>query len=249
VQGAIVDANLGGHPYVRLHLLGPDGDTTLREAAKLYEYVFAYALVDLGEVEGFTRDRKWSQLITLDDTAETTFQGFHKKVRQEVRKSIRDEETTVAVDDPARDESYDFYRRMKEADGVTPDVEEDFGSVRWINGYHQGELVSLSSWFDSGTVLRAHHSITTRKQTGVDTSLIGRLTRRLSWEACLLGLDLGRDFIDLAGVSPDDPAKAGITAFKQGFGGETVEVHVYRRSAESWPEAVRLAAERGRSVP
>jgi hypothetical protein len=249
VRGVIVDTQLAGHPYARLHLLGKEDLDLLVDAAARYEYVHAYSFADLGQLDGFSKERKWSQLITLGDSPETTFGGFHKKVRQEVRKATRDDHVAVIVDDQAREEAYSFYRAMKEADGVTPDIEEDFEAVRWVNGYYRGELASLSSWYDSGETLRAHHSVTTRKLSGIDTSLVGRLTRRLSWEACVLGYEEGRRFIDLAGVDPDDPIKAGITSFKRGFGGETVPVHVYRRATDRWAEAVQAAAERGRVIP
>jgi len=87
------------------------------------------------------------------------------------------------------------------------------------------------SWYDCGEALRGKHYASTRKQETADTALIGRLTRRLFGEACQLGIGNGYSYIDLGGLNPIDPAKRGASQFKQSFGGETVEINIYRRAA------------------
>jgi len=238
-----------GHPFVRFYVVDDAEAKELEVAAQLYEYVFAYSLVDLGDMPGFTKEHKLAQILSLDATPEELLATLPKNTQYKVRRTYRDEDVVVVVDDPARELSYEFYRTIKKASNVVPDIEEDFQSVRWINAYHQGDLVSSTSWFDSGVVLRGKHFVSTRKSQGVDTGLIGRLTGRLFWEACLLGIEEGRRFVDLAGVSLDDPRKRGITEFKQRFGGETVDVYVYRRSTEVWQDVVNRASIAGLTVP
>ena len=248
MRGVIVDSNLDGLPFVRLYLTSSDGAADLIEAAERYEYVYAYSLADLGEVEGFSRDGKWTQLVGLDGTVEEVFGRLNKNNRSKVKRTFGVDSLSVLVDDPAQDDSYSFYRSVKEADGVLPDIEEDFASARWINAYLDGDLASSTCWFDSGEVLRAKHIVSTRKDVGTDSSLIGRLTRRLFWEACAFGIDNGHRFVDLGGLDPDDPNKRGVAEFKQSFGGETVPVFVYRRASASWDAASERALAGGRVV-
>jgi hypothetical protein len=130
-----------------------------------------------------------------------------------------------------------------------PDIEQDFSSIRWINAYdHGGRLICSTSWFDSGEVLRSKHIVSNRKRAGADAALIGRLTRRLLWEACLLGLKSGYRYIDLGGVDPYDPTKRGVLEFKQSFGGATVEIYVYRHATEAWRDVAQTAIVEGKTV-
>lgn len=249
MQDVIVDADLEGHRFIRLYIVDSGKALQLREAISAgYEYVFAYALTDLGQVEGFTREEKWTQLLSLATTSDELFAGLHKNNRYKVRRTYRDPDVEIVVDDPARDASYDFYRAVKEADGVVPDIRADFSSVRWINAYRRGELISSTCWFDSGRVLRAKHIVSMRKREPEDAALIARLTRRLFWEACLLGLDNRYRYVDLGGLDPQDPDKKGVADFKRSFGGETVKVYVYRSATEAWNEAATGAFRAGATV-
>jgi hypothetical protein len=248
-HGAIVLASRHGHPYARFHIVEVEQAGVLTKAAEHFDYVSAYSLVDLGPLPRFSVDQKWSQLLRLDGSAEELLEGFHKKVRQQVRRAYRDEGTVVVVDDHARDESLAFYRAIKEEDGAGVHIEEDFSSVIWINGYVHGQLVAASSWFDSGTALRCHHSMSTRKQEGVDPAQMSRLNRLLMWEGCRLAEQLDRRYVDLAGIDLQDPAKHGLAEFKLGFGGETVPVHIYRFATPAWDEVVAQAKSEGREIP
>lgn len=245
MKGVIVDAALEGLPFIRLYLTEADAGHNLAEAAQRYEYVYAYSLVDLGEVESFSREQKWTQLINLDGSSDEVFAGLNKNNRSKVKRTYGVESLSVVVDDPARDESYAFYRTVKEADGVLPDIEEDFSSVVWMNAYLGGELTSSTCWFDSSAVLRAKHIVSTRKEQGADPNLVGRLTRRLFWEACAFGIEKGHRYVDLGGLDTTDPDKRGITEFKQSFGGETIPVYVYRRATEGWRNVSERALEDG----
>jgi hypothetical protein len=50
----------------------------LKDAAKKYEYVFAYSLVDLGAVDGFSRSRSLLQLIFLQGSQNAILDRLHK---------------------------------------------------------------------------------------------------------------------------------------------------------------------------
>lgn len=249
MQGSIVRAELHGHPFIRLYLITPDRSDALVEAVNAgFDYVFAYSLHDLGDVPGFSRLQKWTQLLRLEGSPDDLFASLNKNNRYKLRRTYRDEGVTIVVDDSDRAGSYRFYKSVKEADGVVADIAEDFTSVRWINAYQSERLVASTCWFDSGEVLRAKHIVSTRKQEADDAALVGRLTRRLFWEACMLGLASGHRYVDLGGIDPDEPAKRGITAFKQSFGGEAVSVFVYRYATQDWRELSQRELTAGRMV-
>lgn len=249
MQGSIVTASLHGLRFVRLYLVSPDSSDALVEPVRAgFDYVFAYSLHDLEDVPGFSKEQKWTQLLQLDGSPEELFASLNRNNRYKVKRTYRDEGVKFVVDDPDRDGSYRFYKDVKEADGVVPDVAEDFTSVRWVNAYQSGQLIASTCWFDSGDVLRAKHIVSTRKHDTTDAALIGRLTRRLFWEACLLGLDSGHHYVDLGGLDPDDPGKHGITAFKQSFGGDTVQVFVYRYATPDWREMSQRELTAGRMI-
>lgn len=234
--GVIATGDLAGLSFVRLYLLDPDDLGHLETASKDHSYVFAYSLIDFDEVDGFEREVKATQLVTLDGTEDDVFNGLNKNNRYKVRRSFRDEDVIVSVDDPDREASLAFYKAVKAADGVTPDIDEDFTNVRWINAYRNGDLISSTCWFDSGRVLRAKHIVSTRKDEGADSNLIGRLTRRLFWEACVVGISEGHRHVDLGGVDTSTESKSGVADFKLSFGGETVDVYVYRKTTPEWDE-------------
>jgi hypothetical protein len=249
MHGSIVTASLHGHRFVRLYLISPGSADALVEPVRAgFEYVFAYSLHDLGDVPGFSRQQKWTQLLRLDRSPDELLASLKKNSRYEIKRTYRDEGVKILTDDPDRDGSYRFYKDVKEADGVIPDIAEDFTSVRWINAYQGERLIVSTCWFDSGDVLRAKHIVSTRKHATADAALIGRLTRRLFWEACLFGLARGHRYVDLGGLDPDDPAKQGITAFKQSFGGETVRNFVYRYATPYWRELSQRELTAGRMV-
>ncbi len=243
-QNVIAAGDLDGLRFVRLYLLDLDDADRLATAADSNDYVFAYSLVDFGEVDGFDREEKATQLVTLDGTEDEVFDGLNKNNRYKVRRSYRDEDVVVLVDDPDREASLAFYQAVKTADGVVPDIEEDFTTVRWINAYREGNLISSTCWFDSGRILRAKHIVSTRKELGADSNLIGRLTRRLFWEACVVGIGEGHQYVDLGGVDTNTEVKSGVADFKLSFGGETVDVFVYRRTTPDWDEMIGRVADR-----
>lgn len=249
MQNSIVAASLHGHRFIRLYLVDPDDSTALVEhVCAGLDYVFAYSLHDLGDVPGFSRQQKWTQLLRLNRSPDELLGSLKKNSRYEVRRSYRDEGITIVVDDPDHTGCYRFYKDVKEADGVIPDIAEDFTSVRWINAYQGERLIVSTCWFDSGDVLRTKHIASTRKQETANAALVGRLTRRLFWEACLLGLSSGHRYVDLGGLDPDDPGKRGVAAFKQSFGGETVQIFVYRYATPYWHELSQRERTAGRMI-
>jgi hypothetical protein len=249
MRHVIVEGTLHGCSFVRLYLLDGEHVADLIDHVNHgYDYIFAYSLVDLGEVEGFSREKKLSQFISLDGAEDVIFGRLHKTNRKKIRRTYRDHEVDIVIDDPAGQESYEFYCRVKKAEGVRPDFAADFSSVRWINAYHREELISSTSWYHNDHVLRGKHYVSIRKQSGIDTALVGRLTRRLFWEACVLGIRGGLRYVDLGGLDPHDPSKQGIYEFKRSFGGDTQDIYIYRRYTKSWERVKEEVTAQGMAV-
>ena len=248
MESKILVSHLYGHRYMRLYLRDHADLAELHSAAEQCDYVFAYSRVDFGEIEGFTRVPKQSQVVSLDGTPEQIFAGLGQRSRQEIRKTYRDSGLRIVVDDSYRDESYRFYSEVKEQERASPDVEQDFDSVRWINAYMENSLVSVNSIYTNRKVLRGKHIASLRKQSGLDPALIGRINRRLLWEACALGIAEGRAEFDMGGVDFNDPAKRGISEFKRRFGGGTVDIYVYRYASPAWSVVAQRAGTCGKEV-
>ncbi len=244
----IAEGTLYGQRFVRLYVVEPDGADDLARLMDEYDYVFAYSLADMGDLDGFSRETKMTQLLTLGPSPDATFETLNKNNRYKIRRSFRDPGIEVRTDDPDRSGALDFYRQTKLAEGVAPDIDEDFDLIRWVNAYQDDHLISATCWFDSGEVLRAKHIVSVRKDSGADTALIGRLTRRLFWEACLIGIAEGHRHVDLGGIDVAATEKSGVAEFKQSFGGELAEVLVYRSASIGWADAVETAAAAGLTV-
>lgn len=244
----IAEGTLYGQRFVRVYVIDPNRSDDLTRLKDEYDYVFAYSLADMGEIDGFSREKKMTQLLTVGASADEMFETLNKNNRYKIRRSYRDPGIEVRVDDPDRSGALHFYRETKLAEGVAPDIDEDFDLVRWVNAYEGDHLVSATCWFDSGEVLRAKHIVSVRKDSGADTALIGRLTRRLFWEACLIGITEGHRHVDLGGIDVAATEKSGVAEFKQSFGGELAEVLVYRSSSQGWSDAVATAVGAGLTV-
>lgn len=248
VKTMLLDTQLYGHRYMRLYLRDDDDFDELLAAVKQCDYVFAYSRVDFGEIDGFTMTPKQSQIVGLTGTPDEVLASLGQRSRQEIRKTYRDEDLHVVADDPARDETYRFYSGVKREEGADPDVAEDFESARWINAYFRGELVSVNSVYSNRNVIRGKHLASLRKHSNLDPAVIGRINRRLLWEACALGIAEGRTEFDMGGVDFTDPAKRGISEFKRRFGGETVNIYIYRYTTPAWADVTQQQQEEGKEI-
>lgn len=248
MDSTLLDSQLYGHRYTRLYLRSHTDLDDLYSAAAQCDYVFAYSRVDLGALDGFTREPKHSQVVGLNGTPDEIFASLGRRARQEIRKTYTDSDLRIVVGDSAHRETYRFYSKVKEQEGARPDVEEDFDSVRWINAYIRDRLVSANSIYSNRSILRGKHLASLRKHPDLDPALIGRINRRLLWEVCALGVAEGHHEFDMGGVDFHDPAKRGISDFKRRFGGETVEIYVYRYSSAAWQAVTQRVRQVGREI-
>jgi len=243
----MMEAALDGMRYVRA--LYPEADPIvagrLRES---YEYAQIYSYVDVGELDGFTRDYRQTPLIDLERTEAEVFAAFKKNTRYEIRRALATGELEIRSDDPDGEGSYAFYADTKRTDGVDPDLAVEFDQCRIMNAYVNGELSVTSSWYDSGEVLRLKHLASRRKQEGTDHRLIGHATRLLVWTACQTGITDHRTYVDLGGINQEDESKAGVARFKKSFGPEIVTVTYYRSCSVAFTASIEAAHNRGYSV-
>ena len=88
-------------------------------------------------------------------------------------------------------------------------------------------MIVTMSFYDNGEIIRAKHIASIRKEKAEDAKIVAHASRRLNWEVMKWGKSQGRKLFDLGGIT-DDPAKVGIREFKQSFGGDEVDVSIYR---------------------
>ena len=196
--------------------------------AKRYAYVFIYSYDKLN-FPGFHVKEQRNGIIDLRQPLEEMFKRFRKNTRNEIRKTERVPGLELRAPDPDADTSYRLYRHVKTVDdGVIADIRQDFAGCLFFNAYLRGELVVSMSCYDSGTTLRLKHIVSRRKERGYDPMLMGAASRRLIWEICRYGEARGRAAFDLAGMNVTDPAKRGISAFKESFAPTLATVYTYR---------------------
>ncbi len=97
-----------------------------------------------------------------------------------------------------------------------------------FNAYWEGALVSTITCYDAHPYLRIQNIFS--KLDGDDKELrriAGFAARRLVYEICTYGNGNGYQFLDMASANFTNPAKAGITQFKNSFGGVVSDEYTY----------------------
>lgn len=212
-----------------------------------FSYVSIYSYTDRA-LPGFAGREQPTALIDLSADLETIFRRFRKNTRNEIRKTERMPELGFRIPDEDDAGSYRFYASVKREAGVRPDVREDFRGSLWLNAYVEGAPAASVSVDDNGRVLRLRHIVTLRNRPGFDARIAGYATRRLIWEACKYGKERERRWVDLAGVIPDDPEKAGIAFFKECFGGTAGACFIHKYETRTFAAVRRIVGLFGRSV-
>lgn len=215
-----------GIPYIRIitETVNPDEIKKLKRRF-FYIHLYSYRPVAL---LGFSQKQQAIGLIDLSPDERVIFGAFKKNTRNEIRKTERRAGLTWKVPDEARINSYRFYKKVKRADGVAPDIRQEFTGCLFFNAYLNNKLVISMSCYQAAPILRLKHLVSVRKQSDIDSRIVGYASRRLIWEICRYGKRHGYRWFDLAGVNLTDPKKSGVAQFKQSFGGNIKTAYVYQ---------------------
>jgi len=215
-----------GLKYLRA-LIAKADPVDMGALTKKYHYIVLYTYSPL-TMNNFNEKTQTIILIDLLQKREDIFKKFKKNTRNEIRKTENLHGLSFAVPEERVDESYTFYKKIKRADGVMPDLKREFSGCLFFNAYYNDELITSVSCYDTGTILRLKHVVSVRKKKGFESKIVGHATRRLIWELCLYGKKRGFHTLDLAGADFSDPTKKTIANFKNSFGGTITEGYIYR---------------------
>lgn len=217
-----------GIPYIRI-LTPTVAKEDVEELKRKFLYVFIYSYSPL-DLPDFALKEQTTAIIDLTQSLDDIFAKFRKNTRNEIRKMESTADITYRVPDTDLNSSYSLYKRVKRKDDkvATIDIKEDFKGCLFFNAYQNKTLVVSMSCYDNGTTLRLKHIVSRRKEEGFNSYIMGAVSRKLIWEICKYGKNIGRTSFDLAGTNLADSTKSGVTMFKQSFGGEQGAVYIYR---------------------
>jgi len=230
-EDLVQDLSFFGLPYARIisrHITREDAEK-LKQA---YYYVHAYSF-EKEDIPGFEMRIQRTPIFDLLQDTETIFQKFNDTCKKHIRRAERNADLRLVALDGNVEASYALYKRMKRGEGARPDVRKEFENCIFFNAYLGEEMIVTMSFYDNGEIIRAKHIASVRKEKAEDAKIVAQASRRLNWEVMKWGKSEGRKIFDLGGIT-DDPAKRGIREFKQSFGGDEVDIYMYRYTAPAF---------------
>lgn len=224
-EDLLQDESFLGFKYARIL----SGRVTREEAealTKKYHYVCIYSF-EKESLPGFDVKIQRTPVFDLSQDLEAIFRKFNDTCKKHIRRGERNAELRLVAPDNDVTASYGLYKRAKDEEGARLDIKKDFANCLFFNAYFKGEMIVTMSFYDNGEIIRAKHIASLRKEKEQYAKIIAHASRRINWEVMKWGQANGRKIFDLGGVS-DNPSKAGIRDFKQSFGGNEVNMYIYR---------------------
>jgi hypothetical protein len=184
---------------------------------------------------GFHRDVKYTKVVDLSPSYETLFDSFSKHTRRKIKQGSK--ESFQFEWDVSELELIDVYSRFAR-DNNLPEVEKRLIDAYWPDmkvtklTYH-GRTLVLHSLIVDKEARRAcmlHDAAMFRQMPDQrHKNLIGFANRYLHFLDMMHLKDMGITSLDLGGYARDtkDPHLQNINEFKDGFGGELVEMSNY----------------------
>ena len=213
-----------------------------------YSFVVSYGTFDDDDYEIVAKN---SLLIDVSEGLDATFARYRSTSRNEINRTKRAPELSVRFGTEPFDELYGFHAECERERGWYPVPEEELRASIVCSCSWDGKLVAGMSCYRSDTHLRVGR-IFSRRRSGEWEKvhqehrwLFSGASRRVVYELCGYCIENGLRFLDLGGIDVDDPSKAGISKFKQGFGGEIVPVRLGRHSTPAFDEAAPKIREMG----
>ncbi len=197
-------------------------DKALSEALKVGRHVYISGLsYDNGL--GSSRVHIKTKQTTVIKLGGDYFAKFNDTTRNEIRRMEKTPELSFHIPDENRAGIYELYRdfEVRGARYVRP--QEYFSESLLCGAYLNDELIAAILCYDSYPYLRAHAIVSSKAHLKWKSFAL----RRLVFEICRYGELHKYRWVDLGAINTSDPAKAGITAFKQSFGGDVVNDYHY----------------------
>lgn len=181
------------------------------------------------DLPGFARTEKTTALVDLTRSEDDIFKSFNDTTRNEIRKTLKDDDISVAVAIPIAEESYNLYSSFELTQGRLPVHRADLGGCIFFGTYREKELLSGIFVIQSRPYLRIR-SIFSKRLHVEDKEMykhISNATRRAIWEICRWGKQNSFQSLDMASVNLSNPKTVSIAKFKMSFGGNIITEYTY----------------------
>jgi lipid II:glycine glycyltransferase (peptidoglycan interpeptide bridge formation enzyme) len=168
--------------------------------------------------------------LNLEPEIDTIFSSFSNTIKQEIKKS-KAEGVICTLNNHSIEFFVSFYNEFAQAKNIyTTSVErinemKEFFYISYAQ-LNDEVLVAHSYLVDPKMkIVRLFHSANRRLDTTIDSKLIGRANKCLTFEDIVYFKDLGIEIMDFGGYANNTTIKSlkGINDFKLAFGGKVVE--------------------------
>lgn len=198
----------------------------IRERAHSYIVGISHNELNLGPAVSVRRKKTIN--VYLDKPFEEIFRGFNETARNEIRRTERMKELTFTVNDGKWNEVYAVYLCHRKARSLPIHPLPFLQQCMLFNAYWRGELISTITCYNAKPYLRIQNIFSSVAGDNKELRrVIGYASRRLVYEICKYGNENGYKLLDMASANITDPAKAGITQFKNSFGGILKDEYTY----------------------
>jgi len=193
--------------------------------------IITYNKLNFGK--DFYVHHKLTPNIYLDRKLNDILLGFNPSTRNQVNRSLREQDLKFVSADKNFSQIYEVYRSFEYAQDRVPFSGETMKDYLAFSAYYKGELVSLILCFDSFPYLRSRSICSKRLEKDYGNKkkyrIISVATRGLVYEICKYGKEHGYKLFDLGSMPADlrNPKKAGIAEFKSSFGGKLEDEYTY----------------------
>ncbi len=188
--------------------------------------VLSYNKLTLPE---FLEYSKPTLLIDLRRSDDEIFSSFNDTTRNEIRKTLRDDQLRFIYKDSPDAEAYRVYSDFEYSQGRLPVRMNLVIDTLFFGIVFNNEIISGIFVNKSYPYLRIRSIFSKRLKTEDREiyRIIAYSTRRVVWEACLWGKKNGYISLDMASVNINNPKTESIAKFKMSFGKNLIPEYTY----------------------
>ena len=200
---------------------------------KAYSYIVGVSHKKLPVASDITIKHKKTINIYLEGSFDDILKKFNDTSRNEIRKTFNTEEFSFQRNDANLDAVYALYKPHRIAKKLEVRARSFLEPCLIFTAYYKNELISVITCYDAKPYLRIQNIFSKLPNGDKEFRRItGYASRRLVYELCKYGNENGYTLLDMASANFTDPGKAGITQFKNSFGGivEDEYIYTYRRT-------------------
>ena len=168
-----------------------------------------------------------SKKTTVIELGDDYFKRFNDTTRNEIRRTEKVSDLSFQIPDTNRDAVYRLYRAFESEGNRIVRPAAYFHRSVFFGAYLGGELMAAILCYDAYPYMRAHAIVSSLLENSLHRKWKSFVLRRLVFEICNYGKERDYLWFDLGGVNLSDEEKAGITAFKLGFGGRMISEYTY----------------------